>query len=86
MTAKKICVWSSKRGGFGALIPTMRAIQEHGDLELAFVVTDQHLYDQFGRTITEVGGQFPIVAAIDMEQGGDSADMVISHFGGAAKP
>jgi GDP/UDP-N,N'-diacetylbacillosamine 2-epimerase (hydrolysing) len=72
MTVKKICVWTGKRGGFGALTPTMRAIQEHGGLELALVVTDQHLYDQFGRTIREVAGQFPIAASIDMEQGGDS--------------
>ncbi|MBT4489947.1 MAG: UDP-N-acetylglucosamine 2-epimerase (hydrolyzing) [Rhodospirillaceae bacterium] len=72
MSAKKICVWSGKRGGFGALTPTMRAIQDHDDLELALVVTDQHLYDKFGRTIREVEGQFPVAAAIDMEQAGDS--------------
>ena len=72
MTTKKICVWSGKRGGFGAMTPTMRAIQAHSDLEMALVVTDQHLYDQFGRTITEVEDQFPIAAAIDMEQFGDS--------------
>ncbi len=48
---KKICVWSGKRGGFGALSPTMRAIQAHDDLDLALVVTDQHLYDRFGRTV-----------------------------------
>ncbi len=69
---RKVCVWSGKRGGFGAMAPTMRAIEEHDDLDLALVVTDQHLYDQFGRTIREVEGQFPIAAAIDMEQSGDS--------------
>ena len=53
MKSKKICVWSGKRGGFGALTPTMRAIQAHEALELALVVTDQHLYDQFGRTVRE---------------------------------
>jgi len=70
--SKKICVWSGKRGGFGALTPTMRAIQAHEALELALVVTDQHLYDQFGRTVREVEDQFPVAAAIDMEQSGDS--------------
>ncbi len=69
---KKICVWSGKRGGFGALSPTMRSIQAHDDLDLALVVTDQHLYDRFGRTVREVEGQFPVAAAIDMEQSGDS--------------
>ncbi|MDP6688671.1 MAG: UDP-N-acetylglucosamine 2-epimerase [Alphaproteobacteria bacterium] len=72
MSGKKICVWSGKRGGFGALTPTMRAIQAHDDLEMALVVTDQHLYDQFGRTVREVEDQFPVAAAIDMEQTGDS--------------
>lgn len=72
MKSKKICVWSGKRGGFGALTPTMRAIQAHEALELALVVTDQHLYDQFGRTVREVEDQFPVAAAIDMEQSGDS--------------
>ena len=36
------------------------------------MVTDQHLYDRFGRTVREVEGQFPIAAAIDMGQRGDS--------------
>lgn len=72
MAAKKICVWSGKRGGFGALTPTMQAIQAHPDLEMQLVVTDQHLYDRFGRTVREVEAQFPVAAAIDMGQSGDS--------------
>jgi UDP-hydrolysing UDP-N-acetyl-D-glucosamine 2-epimerase len=69
---RHICVWSGKRGGFGALLPTMRAIAEHPALRLSVVVTDQHLYERFGRTISEVAAQVPIAAAIDMEQEGDS--------------
>ena len=69
---RRICVWNGKRGGFGALTPTMRAIQEHPSLELLLVVTDQHLYDRFGHTISEVAESFPIDATIDMEQAGDS--------------
>lgn len=69
---RRICVWSGKRGGFGALAPTMESIAQHPDLELLLVVTDQHLYDQFGKTVTEVENQFPIAARIDMAQGGDS--------------
>ena len=45
---RNICVLSGKRGGFGALKPTMQSIQEHPDLNLQLVVTDQHLYDNFG--------------------------------------
>lgn len=69
---RRICVWSGKRGGFGALVPTMESITQHPDLELLLVVTDQHLYDQFGKTVTEVESQFPIAARIDMAQGGDT--------------
>ena len=69
---RRICVWNGKRGGFGALAPTMRAIQAHDDLELRLVVTDQHLYDRFGRTVSEVENSFTVDAAIDMEQAGDT--------------
>jgi UDP-hydrolysing UDP-N-acetyl-D-glucosamine 2-epimerase len=69
---RHICVWSGKRGGFGALLPTMRAIAEHPKLRLSVVVTDQHLYERFGRTISEVATHVPIAAAIDMEQASDS--------------
>jgi GDP/UDP-N,N'-diacetylbacillosamine 2-epimerase (hydrolysing) len=65
-------VFSGKRGGFGALLPTMEAIHAHPDLELHVVVADQHLYDRFGKTVREVEERFPVAAAIDMEQVGDS--------------
>lgn len=71
---KRICVWSGKRGGFGALAPTMDAIRSHPDLELQVVVTDQHLYERFGRTVDEVESRFPISAEIDMEQSGDRGE------------
>jgi len=69
---RRVCVWNGKRGGFGALAPTMRAIQQSPELSLQLVVTDQHLYDQFGKTLTEVEACFPVSATIDMEQVGDS--------------
>lgn len=54
------------------MAPTMQAIQDHPDLEMALVVTDQHLYDRFGRTVNEVEARFPVAGAIDMGQSGDS--------------
>lgn len=69
---RRICVWNGKRGGFGALAPTMEAIEESPDLSLQLVITDQHLYDRFGKTVTEVEARFPVAAAIDMQQEGDS--------------
>ena len=73
MSKRRICVWSGKRGGFGALVPTMEAIAQHPDLELLLVVTDQHLYDQFGKTVSEVESRFSIAARIDMAQAGDTS-------------
>ncbi len=72
MKAQHICVWSGKRGGFGALAPTMDEIARRPGLRLSIVVTDQHLYERFGRTMTEVEERFPVTAAIDMEQRGDT--------------
>ncbi len=69
---RRICVWNGKRGGFGALTPTMDAITAHPRLEMQLVVTDQHLYDRFGRTLDEVEARFPVAAAIEMEQAGDT--------------
>jgi GDP/UDP-N,N'-diacetylbacillosamine 2-epimerase (hydrolysing) len=50
----------------------MKAIADHPAMRLSVVVTDQHLYQRFGRTIEEVEREFTIAAAIDMEQDGDS--------------
>lgn len=70
--SRHICVFSGKRGGFGAMTPTMEAIQRHPDLKMSVVVADQHLYDRFGKTVREVQEKFPVAGAIDMEQQGDA--------------
>lgn len=72
MKKRRICVWSGKRGGFGAFLPTMQEIARRPGLELSLVVTDQHLYEKFGKTIKEVTSHFDVTAAIDMEQKGDA--------------
>ncbi len=54
------------------MTPTMNLIADRDDMELKVVVTDQHLYDRFGRTVEEVEGRFRVDAAIDMGQEGDS--------------
>ena len=50
----------------------MEAITAHPDMEMRLVVTDQHLYDRFGRTVSEVESRFPVAATINMAQEGDS--------------
>jgi GDP/UDP-N,N'-diacetylbacillosamine 2-epimerase (hydrolysing) len=72
VSQRHICVFSGKRGGFGAMTPTMDAIEAHPDLRMSVVVADQHLYDRFGKTISEVQQKFRVAGAIDMEQRGDS--------------
>lgn len=65
---RKIMVLTGKRGGFGAMKPMLRLLRDDPAFELQLVVTDQHLDPRFGRTITEVEREFPIAAAVDMEQ------------------
>lgn len=73
-TAKrKICVFTGKRGGFGAMKPMLRLIRDDPGLELQLVVSDQHVSERFGRTMAEVAREFPIAAAVDLEQQGDAA-------------
>lgn len=66
-------VLTGKRGGFGAMKPMLRLLRDDPTFELQLVVTDQHLDPRFGRTITEVEREFPIAAAVDMEQRDGSA-------------
>jgi GDP/UDP-N,N'-diacetylbacillosamine 2-epimerase (hydrolysing) len=72
MNMRHICVVSGKRGGFGAMSPTMDAIAQHPEMRLSVLVTDQHLYSRFGKTVNEVEAKYKVAAAIDMEQRGDS--------------
>lgn len=70
---RKVMVLTGKRGGFGAMKPMLRLLRDDPAFELQLVVTDQHLNQRFGRTITEVEREFPIAAAVDMEQRDGSA-------------
>ena len=69
---RKIFVLSGKRGGFGAMLPMLRLLEQHADCELQLVLTDQHLNPQFGQTESEVNALIPVTATVDMEQAGDS--------------
>jgi UDP-N-acetylglucosamine 2-epimerase (non-hydrolysing)/GDP/UDP-N,N'-diacetylbacillosamine 2-epimerase (hydrolysing) len=69
---RKIFVLTGKRGGFGAMKPMLRLLRDDPEVELQLVVTDQHVSERFGKTITEVQQEFSIAAAVDMEQQGDT--------------
>lgn len=51
--------------------PLLRLLRDDAEIELQLVVTDQHVSNKFGNTISEVLKEFPIAAAVDMEQQGD---------------
>lgn len=56
---KKICIFSGKRGGFGAFLPLMQLIEQDRNLELQIILSDMHLSKIFGKTINEVRRYFP---------------------------
>ena len=54
MSARHICFFSGKRGGFSHLLRLMEAVRDSGDMEHSLIVSDMHLSERFGRTIDEV--------------------------------
>jgi GDP/UDP-N,N'-diacetylbacillosamine 2-epimerase (hydrolysing) len=81
MMPRRIAVLTGKRGGYGAMKPMLRAIDEDPELELLLIVTDQHLNPRFGATIAEVQTEFQVAAAIDMEQADGSAAARVAALG-----
>lgn len=48
----KIDFLTGKRGGFGAMVPTLRALQEFAELRV--IATDQHMNPAFGASVHEI--------------------------------
>lgn len=48
--------------------PLLYAIEADHDLRLSLIVTDQHVNELFGATISEVEREFAVAAIVDMEQ------------------
>lgn len=69
---RKICVVNGKRGGFNALLPTMRAIDEDPALALQVVLTDMHLSETFGYTYDYAKKLVSISKTVPMAQAGAS--------------
>jgi GDP/UDP-N,N'-diacetylbacillosamine 2-epimerase (hydrolysing) len=69
---RRIAVVSGKRGGFGAMLPLMKAIDSHEDMEMVLIVTDQHLYKEFGETVKEVERWFKVGYKLYLDQKDDS--------------
>ena len=72
---RHIAVLTGKRGGYGAMKPMLKAMDEDPGIRLSLLVTDQHVNPKFGSTITEIEKDFSVAAAVDMEQqSGSSRD------------
>lgn len=69
---RRIAVLTGKRGGFGAMIELMRAIERDPAPELKLIVTDMHLAREFGETVKEIEKWFPIATRIALGQKDDS--------------
>jgi UDP-N-acetylglucosamine 2-epimerase (non-hydrolysing)/GDP/UDP-N,N'-diacetylbacillosamine 2-epimerase (hydrolysing) len=72
MKPTNVFVLTGKRGGFGAMKPMLRLLRDDPQFSLQLVVTDQHVNEKFGATISEVRQEFEIAAAVDMEQADDT--------------
>lgn len=68
---RRIAVVSGKRGGFGAMLPLMKAIDSREDMEMVLIVTDQHLYKEFGETVKEVERWFEVGYKLYLDQADD---------------
>ncbi len=73
MKKRKICVINGKRGGFNALLPTMRAFNEDPVCELQVVLTDMHLSKTFGHTIDYAKKLIKVSKIVPIGQVGSSA-------------
>lgn len=66
--ARHVAVLTGKRGGYGAMKPMLRALDDDPDIRFSLLVTDQHVSERFGYTIKEIEKEFAVTAAVDMEQ------------------
>jgi UDP-N-acetylglucosamine 2-epimerase (non-hydrolysing)/GDP/UDP-N,N'-diacetylbacillosamine 2-epimerase (hydrolysing) len=83
-TPRKICVFSGKRGGFGAYVPLLRLMEKDPALEPEIILGDMHASEEFGATADEAGLLFPgiPVHVISMGTGrGDTAAIRAENIG-----
>lgn len=71
---RKICVFSGKRGGFGAYVSLMQLIENDSDLELQILLGDMHASVEFGKTFDEVRRFFPSATIEIIEMGTGRGD------------
>lgn len=71
---RKICVFSGKRGGFGAYIPLMRLIEKDPVFQLQIILGDMHGSNTFGDTAKEAKRFFPKSKIVIIKMGAGRGD------------
>ena len=75
----RIFVLSGKRGGYGALRPFLKRIDNSKNFELTLALTDQHLSEKFGHTFEEVKKDFKNLTFLPLkEYGSDPSERGIA--------
>lgn len=69
MTPKKIAVLTGKRGGYDAMLPMLRNMQQDPYFELSMIVCDQHLMEAFGLTGDAISTEFLTYYANPIDRG-----------------
>ena len=73
MRKRKICVVVTARPSYSRIRSALKAIAEHGDLELQLVVAASALLDRYGNAIHSIERDgFPIVARVYMVLEGEN--------------
>ena len=73
---KRVAVFTGKRGGFGAMFGIMDLINNDPEMSLQVIVSDMHLSQKFGATVSEVEKRYKISAKVDL---GDYEDSLIAR-------
>ncbi len=79
---RRICAVTGSRAEYGLLSWTLKAIQEHPDLQLDLVVTGSHLSSAHGLTIREIESDgLPISATVDLGLTDDDTQTIANALG-----
>lgn len=62
---KKVVYLTGSRAEFGLMQKILQAVEADNKLELVLLATGMHLLQEFGETINQVRGKFPLVKIID---------------------
>ena len=63
---KKILFFTGKRGGYGALTNIINLFKKDKKFQVILVLSDMHLKNQFGKTLSEVKKKYRNIISIDI--------------------